>query len=203
VGLRGESKPWAAPTDDAPINVDRPERRGLIATDPLTVASAGGLVVVDVDALQLQGRTSGGRQAPRGENGAVPTSGSRPPQSEPRKLTWRSLSPWYVPVGSTPCSSEMTCACHEAVRGPGGTLGGDRDFNRPKPQPRAPVAFSEGPSGLTHLPELGTDLVTALATLDVNDLAHRTNHTPRKGGKLCHQTTSTDSTVIPWNPHLD
>ena len=75
------------------------------------------------------------------------------------RSSWRSESPWYDPVGSTPCSSEMTYCVGAWVSGL--------------------VGLCQGRGGdgvqadrLTHLPELGADLVAALAALHVHDLTH-------------------------------
>lgn len=70
----------------------------------------------------------------------------------------RSLSPWYVPVGSTPCSSHTTWGARGAARCSGGR--------------RAGAGGRERGVGGPHLPELGTNLVAALPALDVHDLTH-------------------------------
>ncbi len=82
------------------------------------------------------------------------------------RSSWRSESPQYVPVGSIPCSSQITCQS-TIFFGKDGQLNPFLEF-RDNEETWCPRV-----SERTYLPELRADLVAALTTLNVDDLAER------------------------------
>ena len=87
----------------------------------------------------------------------------------------------HLPVGSTPCSSAMTCQGGKCRSEEVSEQAGAR-MRMNQSQQNHPARVGCVQVGavrvlifhwpVPHLPELGTDLVTALASLDVDNLAH-------------------------------